>query len=245
MRMKLRAPKMILFDYGHTLLCEPGFDFSRGNRALYPYITKNSRQVTPEAFDGFSKEIFDQVVIPARAQGCEFHNTQYLRLVLEYLGIELSVSLEEAERIQWDAISQGAQMPHIEELLALLREQGIRSGVISNLLWSGRALTERIDRLLPENRFEFVIASSEYMLRKPSRYLFDLALRKAELTPKEVWFCGDNVEADVLGAHGAGIFPVWYCPEEKAAEQTPEVPHLKIRDWRELADILERVHHAS
>jgi putative hydrolase of the HAD superfamily len=32
--------------------------------------------------------------------------------------------------------------------------------------WSGKALEARIDRLLPENRFEFVIASSEYMIRK-------------------------------------------------------------------------------
>lgn len=238
MKTDIRAPKMILFDYGHTLLCEPGFDFSKGNRALFPYIVKNPQQVKPEEFDECSQEIFDRVVIPARAQGCEFHNTQYLRLVLEYLGIELSISLEEAERVQWDAISRGAKMPHIEELLVLLREKGIRSGVISNLLWSGKALTERINQLLPENQFEFVIASSEYMVRKPNCYLFGLALRKAGLTAEDVWFCGDNVEADVLGAHGAGIFPVWYCPEGNGGAVEPEVPHLKIRDWRELVEIL-------
>lgn len=238
MKMDIRAPKMILFDYGHTLLYEPGFDFSTGNRALFPYIVSNPRHVTPEEFDHFSKEIFDQVVIPARTQGCEFHNIQYLRLVLEYLGIGLSVSLDEAERIQWDAISQGARMPYIEQLLALLQEKGIRSGVISNLLWSGKALTERINRLLPENQFEFVIASSEYMLRKPSRYLFELALRKAGLAAEDVWFCGDNVEADILGAYGAGMFPVWYCPEDRVPEQALDFHCLKIRDWRELGEML-------
>lgn len=234
----MTRPKMILFDYGHTLLSEPEFDFARGNRALFPYIRENPMEVTPEEFDRVSKQVFEEAVFPARENGLELNNIQFLRLVLAYLGIELSVSLEEAERIQWDAISAGAAMPHIEELLGVLRKKGIRSGVISNLMWSGRALSERIERLLPEHRFEFVIASSEYLFRKPNRRLFELALRKAGLRAEEVWFCGDNVEADVLGAHGAGIFPVWYCPEENKAAAEPEVPHLRIRDWRKLVEVL-------
>lgn len=32
---------MILFDYGFTLLHEPGADFLRGERAVYPYIRDN------------------------------------------------------------------------------------------------------------------------------------------------------------------------------------------------------------
>ena len=104
--------------------------------------------VTPEEFDRVSKQVFEETVFPARENGLELNNIQFLRLVLAYLGIELSVSLEEAERIQWTAISAGAVMPHIAELLGVLREKGIRSGVISNLMWSGGALSERIERLL-------------------------------------------------------------------------------------------------
>ena len=33
----MNKPKMIIFDYGHTLLCEPGFDFLRGEQSLFEY----------------------------------------------------------------------------------------------------------------------------------------------------------------------------------------------------------------
>lgn len=139
-------------------------------------------------------------------------------------------------------------MPYISKLLEFLNQSGIRTGVISNIGWSGNALSRRINRLLPENRFEFILASSEYTVRKPSPLLFRIALNKAGLSPEEVWYCGDNLQADVFGAHGAGIFPVFYqgeFPEEPRkirSEPVGEVdfPYLYIRDWRELISVLKK-----
>lgn len=233
------TPKMILFDYGRTLLHEAGFDFLKGIRALYPYITKNPRGIMPEEFNTFGRDLYAEVFDRMRSQNVEMHECQILRFELEYHGIELSIPVEEAEEILWDNISSGGRMPHIEEVLERLRQRNIRSGVISNLCWSGRALSHRIQRLLPDNQFEFILTSSEYMFRKPSRYIFELALQKAELLPEEVWFCGDNQEADILGAKGVGMFPVWYNLEQKKPEVKLDFPHLEIRDWRELLDILK------
>ncbi len=235
----MNPPKMILFDYGRTLLHETGFDFLKGIRALYPYITKNPRGVTPEEFDAFGKNLYSEVFDKTRDQGVEIHEYQVLRFQLKYHGMELSVPIEEAEEILWDNISPGGRMPHIGEVLELLRRRNIRSGVISNLCWSGRALTHRIERLLPDNQFEFILTSSEYLFRKPSHYIFELALRKAALPPEEVWFCGDNLEADVLGARDVGMFPVWYNHEKNRPEMTLDFPHLEIQDWREMLKILE------
>lgn len=235
----MRLPKMILFDYGHTLLHEPGFDFRKGIRALFPYVTKNPRGITPEEFDAFGKKLYDEVFGKTRDQNVEVHECQFLRLELEYHGMELSIPVEEAEEVLWDNISPGEKMPHIEEVLAWLRQKNIRSGVISNLCWSGRALSRRIARLLPDNQFEFILASSEYIFRKPSHYIFELALQKAGLPPEEVWFCGDNLEADILGAKNAGMFPVWYHVEKKVPEQALDFPHLEIQDWREFLNMME------
>lgn len=33
-------PKMIIFDYGHTLLYEPGWDSIRGEKTLFEYLTQ-------------------------------------------------------------------------------------------------------------------------------------------------------------------------------------------------------------
>lgn len=81
-------------------------------------------------------------------------------------------------------------------MLDYINENGIRSAVISNLIWPGIALTERLNRLLPNNRFEFVMTSSDYFMRKPNRILFDIALQKAGVSADKVWYCGDNPQSN-------------------------------------------------
>ena len=132
-------------------------------------------------------------------------------------------------------------------MLDYINANNIRSGIISNIGFSEKALTARINRFLPHNRFEFIIASSEYGFRKPSPYIFELALCKSGLSPSEVWFCGDNVKADVEGANAVGIFPVWYedltCENhwrEKRSGQIPSCKHLHIHNWLELIEELDK-----
>ena len=93
---------------------------------------------------------------------------------------------------------------------------------------------------------EIILCSCEDATRKPAPAFFRLALRKAGLSPEEVWYCGDNPRADVWGAHGAGLFPVHYvntelpCPYRSAADELePDFPHLRIGDWSELLPALD------
>ena len=46
--MMKQKPKMILFDYGGTLLCEPEWDMLRGERALFKHVVANPHHFTPE-----------------------------------------------------------------------------------------------------------------------------------------------------------------------------------------------------
>ena len=96
----------------------------------------------------------------------------------------------------------------------------------------------------------FIIASSEYAIRKPNRILFEIALKKAELPAEQVWYCGDSIASDVMGAHGAGIYPVLYdgdTPDEanlfSNRNEGIEVDfdYLHIHDWLEMVEILERL----
>lgn len=238
----MKKPEMILFDYGHTLLCEPEFDALRCEEAAFPYIVENPQHLTAEQIYAEVQKLFKRLQ-KARDNGIEIHQWQFMRLIYEYLGLAFSVSYEELEEIQWMAASPGAVMPKTEKMLAHLEKAGIRTAVISNIGWSGQALTRRINRLLPNNRFEFIMASSEYAVRKPDRMLFETALRKAGLLPEQVWYCGDSVKADVLGAHEAGIYPVLYegsapCDENPVLRENAGVKtdfdYLHIHDWDEL-----------
>lgn len=241
----MTKPEMIIFDYGQTLAHEPNFDLSRGYDELFKHITKNPDNVTAEELKLFGDRIF-QMQREVTRTGYEPHGHQGNRAVFDYYGVEFDVNIEEVERIIWDNTSMGAIMPHADELLRYLEANSIRYGIISNIGWSGKALTDRMNRLFPNNKFEFIIASSEYGIRKPDRILFDIALRKAGLTANKVWYCGDSIEIDVKGAISAGMTPVLYeCSEVESPWGNRNdglygcCEYLHFRDWRELIKLLK------
>ena len=243
----MKKPEMIIFDYGHTLLYEPDTNYLRGEEALFKYIKSNKNNYTPQEVNDFAQDLYAEIAI-FRKMGMEIHQRQFQRMLFEYLEIELTIPLEEMERVFWDNMSAGALMPDADKMIDYINANGIRSGVISNIGFSGDRLTERINGLLPRNKFEFIIASSEYMLRKPHRMLFELALKKAELSASDVWFCGDTVKADIEGSHAVGMFPVWYDNKiiddpwtNKNDGAIPQFPHLHIHEWFEFIDILKRL----
>ena len=242
----MKYPKMILFDYGHTLLYEPGWDSVRGNAELLKYATKNPNHCTLEDVRKAAERIYGEHIENVRKIGYDISGQVGDRVLYESLGIEFSLTPLEMETVFWNGASMGAMMPDADKMLDYVNESGIRSAVISNLLWSGAALTQRLNRLLPNNRFEFVMTSSDYLVRKPNRILFDIALQKAGVSAGEVWYCGDNPQADIEGASQAGIYPVWYDNDtergykDRSDERSPQCEHLHIHEWNEMIDWLER-----
>lgn len=243
----MNYPQMIIFDYGHTLLYEPDWNTDRGNEALLKYAVKNPNNCTVEDITKGAELIFGEHVAKVRKQGYDISGQIANRTLYDYLGIEFSLTPTEMETVFWDNASAGAIMPGADNLLDYLNENGIRTAVISNLLWSGEALIKRLNRLLPDNKFEFVMTSSDYFISKPNRILFDIALQKAGLSAEDVWYCGDNPQNDVGGAAQVGIFPVWYDNSvdkdyiDRTNEKHPQCDHLYIKEWCEMIDVLQEL----
>jgi len=175
----------------------------------------------------------------------EIHEHIFLWYIPKYFDIKLSISLEEAEQIMWDCMAQAKKTPYSEEMLSELQNMGIKTGVISNLCWSGNALTNRLKANFPNHQFEFVITSSEYIFRKPEKLIFDLAVRKSGLNRNEIWYCGNDIVADIYGAKEAGLFPVFYddrsipsALHEKNDSISVNFPYLRIGSWKELTSYL-------
>lgn len=243
----MKYPEMIIFDYGHTLLYEPDWDSVRGNAELLRYAIKNPKNCTLEDVRKGAELIFGKHIESIRKMGYDICGQVGNKVLYEYLGIEFSLTPLEMETVFWNGASKGARMPDADKMLDYINENGIRSAVISNLLWSGDALTERLNRLLPNNQFEFVMTSSDYFMRKPNRILFDIALQKTGLDADEVWYCGDNPTADIEGASQVGIYPIWYDNDteksykDRSDEKIPLCEHLHIHEWGELIDLLEKL----
>ncbi len=236
-------PQMIMFDYGQTLIAESRFDGEAGTRAVLKYAKKNPSQISAKELQEFAKTLNRDIgrydPDPRKSTCLEIHNHIFQNYLYEYYGIELDLTKEEVERVFWDHAAEEKPTKHIQAFLEYLKEQQIRTAVISNISYSGKALENRIHSLLPENEFEFLLATSEYVFRKPHGRIFELALRKAGLRPQEVWYCGDNAYCDVEGASRAGMYPVWYRGAlEDHNKLLPEMDCLTINDWTELMEFV-------
>lgn len=242
----MNKPKMILFDYGNTLVYEPDWDYMNGENAVFKHIISNPYNKTPEQLNDFAIELFGTYE-KCRNYGFEPASVQSLKYKYDYFNIEFDIDLEKIQQILWDNTSQSVPMPYMKELLEYLKKNNIRTGVISNTGWSGNVMKKRLDNVFPNNAFDFVIASSDYAFRKPSKMLFDLAASKACLNTDDIWYCGDDVGCDVSGAYNAGIFPVLYendkaksSPYSKAADITDiRFEFLHIHSWLELIEVLK------
>jgi putative hydrolase of the HAD superfamily len=93
----------------------------------------------------------------------------------------------------------------VRPALATLRAQGRRLYVVSN--WDA-SLPELLDRLALAPLLDGTVTSAQSGSRKPSRAIFEEALRLAGAEPGDAVHVGDSVEEDVTGARLAGIEPI-------------------------------------
>ncbi|ABX43713.1 HAD family hydrolase [Lachnoclostridium phytofermentans] len=249
----MRKPKMILFDYGQTLVKEEGFESLAAVEAVLSKAIKNPYGVTAQEMIAFDRELNREIGRFTKESmddyKLEVHNHPYQRFLYEYFGLEFKEEPSEIEQLFWDTAAPGVPTDGIEAVLNYLKENDIRVGVISNISFSGEALRRRLASVLPDYDFEFILASSEYVFRKPNKFLFQLALRKAGLQPNEVWYCGDNLLCDINGASEAGIFPIWYTGANKTGgfdyledyeASHPDIPLCKVEDWHQFVEYLKQ-----
>lgn len=240
----MTMPRMIFFDYGGTLLYEPNFDPAKVNSKLLDFVVDN-HGVTAQEYNECATKIFDE--IRACSGGClEVNEHLFLRYMADYFKFEFSAPIEQIEQEMFDT-TECRYTPSVREMLRFLRDNGIKTGVVSNLCWSGQALKKRLRDRFPEHNFDLVITSSDFFFRKPSIQIFESAIRKSGFDADEIWFCGNSLKADVIGAHNAGLFPVWYNDssiveighETGNSEVTSlDFEYLQINSWTELMDCL-------
>lgn len=242
----MKKPKMILFDYGHTLASEDDWCLSRGAEEILRLAGRDD--IDPAALLARMEERIDE----GGKMGEQIrYDVPYMVPILtacREMGIVLeNVPIPELTDRILRAVTEGAVMPHADKMLDAVNAHGIRTAVVSNNGWPGDTMKRRLDRLLPMNRFEFVLCSTDCLYQKPDPRIFRTALGRAGLAPEETFYCGDNIHCDVCGPHEVGMFPVFlqnFADEEyynchHLLDRDLDFPHLHITDWREFIAFLD------
>jgi putative hydrolase of the HAD superfamily len=103
--------------------------------------------------------------------------------------------------------------------------------VVSNTSFTERTLRAELEKHGLADYFEFILTSSEYSVRKPNPLLFEMAAARLGVLASSIWFVGDRIDADVVGANAAGMTSVLLGMPTLSAH-TKDQPAISLPDWR-------------
>ncbi len=223
----------VLFDMGGTLIDYPLPSWpvmaGRCMQGVFSGLVLGNESSLPPA-----ATVPDAAHAPSRrpsdpAGALPYRITMALRRVVRSVsGLTLPTLGEMCAR---PIVAEGHLVPGARETLAVLRARGYRLGLVSNTPWGSPDYLWRgqLERFGLARFFEVTCFSSDVGFRKPDPRIFRAALKALDVPAGRAVFIGDEPEADIGGAHAAGLGSVWvdrhHCdPPDPAADVT--IRHL-------------------
>ena len=233
-RMNRKRPEGIVFDLGQTIVDDLAFDARRGYERIEEYVVgeRGSRDLYELSLEQM------EIVQRREATLLEFPFVSFIRLLASRHGLAFSATWAEIERAFLKAANPVGAVEGVQSALEVFRAKDIPMGIISNSVFSGAALSDQLAELGLRKFFGFLISSSDYGLRKPHRYLFEAAARQMRLQTPDVWYLGDRIDTDIVGARAAGMVAVWF---DRGVSPTPDVrgADAKVHSWAEFRSLVE------
>ena len=127
----MKIPKMILFDYGQTLIAEQKFDGVKGTEAVLQYATRNKYHLSAEQVQAKANEIKREYMEEMHSIGrfdpekrhlfqIEIPNTMFTPYLYESQGIEIALSNPEIDTVFWNAAAPGMEPAVCQKAVLLL-----------------------------------------------------------------------------------------------------------------------------
>jgi putative hydrolase of the HAD superfamily len=244
-RNSLRA---VTFDLGGTLMYERDSWYAvtaQGDEALTKYLIKQGLELNlstfPVEFRRRLGEYFTQ-------REKDLLETTYTYVLIDLLKDKGYNNLpDEVIRKALDSLFTITQTNWILEedtrsTLRKLEQDGYRMGLISNA-GDDKDVQQLISRFEIASYFDFILTSAACSYRKPHPRIFELAIANWYFLPSETVMVGDNLDADIRGAKGAGLYGVWISRRAgSSTEDQPRVqPDATISTLAELPALLDRL----
>lgn len=130
--------------------------------------------------------------------------------------------------------------PEAGEVLNLIKERGLKLGIISNVI-SRTQVGFCLEKYGLNEYFDTIVLSSVFGKRKPHPAIFHHACNEAGISPANLIFVGNSPANDIAGAKNAGVAKTVYIEyaETSAEEMGVEAADYSIKDLRELISIID------
>lgn len=192
--------------------------------------------------------------MPARFRGELVDFAATLRDICQEVGVDAPAALIDelnAERLREKARFFDHIDPHILQMLATLRQRGLKLGLISNASREEVAAWPTCDLAA---YFDVAIFSCDVGLIKPEPEIYVHTCEALGVAPHATLFIGDGGSHELMGAQRAGLTPYWatwfleqWPMEKQATKQSPHQQQENAQFTRLVApaDLLNVVEQAQ
>lgn len=206
--------KIIIFDLFDTLLNKVWFDYDKG----LAYLANTYLDGKREELKLYAKEYRERFMLERNETQIETSFSSQL----EFYESKFSKAFSKAhEEIEWEFFSvcrEETLAVGAKELLDYLCERGYTLAVLSNSIFSSDTLKKYLDKFGLLHYFEKVISSADVTYRKPSVKAFESVLKAICALPSpKIYFIGNKVDKDAMGALSAGLSPILISKEPVVA----------------------------
>lgn len=128
-----------------------------------------------------------------------------------------------------------AVIQNAKEIVEYLRHKQYSLHIVTNglvKLQKPRIINSEIAEYISD-----IIISEAVGVAKPNPEIFNILLNKINIKPEEAVMIGDSLEKDIKGAIDAGIYAIWYNPDNKSNCMNIQ-PDYQIENLLELKEIL-------
>jgi putative hydrolase of the HAD superfamily len=231
----MNKPDALLFDLWGTLINSVDFDPQKGHAAVLD-TCENPKRVPLEAVMDLGRRVVSATVAREEESALEYTQASLLKMIADAFELRPRLGPVESEWVFWRASLQVSLVDGVSDLLHGVESLGLPMGVVSNSSFAACTLERELEAQGIRGYFRFVISSADYGVRKPDPLIFEVALRRLGFDAGQVWFAGDNVGYDIIGAHQAGIFPVAFNPRKQIPDTVGE--HAVITSWSQLLPLI-------
>jgi HAD superfamily hydrolase (TIGR01662 family) len=238
----------VIFDLGGTLMHERDEWQSinaQADEALTRYLQEQGMELNLSTFAVEFRKRLDEYFKQREKDLLETTYSYVLREVLAdkgYGDVSETVLRNALDRLF--AITQTNWILETDALSTLrkLESNGYRLGLISNA-GDDRDVQQLARRFGIADYFDFILTSAACSYRKPHPRIFEMALSNWYFLPSEAVMVGDNLDADIRGAQGAGLYGIWIRRRagDTAEDQLQVQPDASLSSLSEIPASLDRL----
>lgn len=195
----ITKPKAVIFDTDNTL-----YPYDLSDIAATEAVEKKAEDLLNVSIETF-RNVFSKARNEIKEQLGETASSHsrllYYQRTIELLGFGTQIFMTlDLEQTYWRTfLSKSTLFNNVKEFLIDIKSDGIKTAIITDL--TAQIQFRKIVYFKLDNYFDYVVTSEEAGYDKPHDKPYEIAVKKLNIKPEEIWMIGDNPAADIGGAN--------------------------------------------